>query len=76
MILIEPTIQVRFGRNLRRRALAAFLKQASEAARLNGEVAVLLTTDARLRRLNREFRGKDHPTDVLSFPPRNRSPRL
>jgi len=69
MILIEPTIQVRFGRNLRRRALAAFLKQASEAARLNGGVAVLLTTDARLRRLNREFRGKDHPTDVLSFPP-------
>jgi probable rRNA maturation factor len=28
----------------------------------------LVTTDAELRRLNREFRGKDYGTDVLSFP--------
>jgi rRNA maturation RNase YbeY len=29
---------------------------------------VLLTTDAALRKLNRNFRGKDQATDVLSFP--------
>ncbi len=28
----------------------------------------LVTTDVELRRLNRDFRGKDYPTDVLSFP--------
>ena len=28
----------------------------------------LITGDAELRRLNREFRRKDYPTDVLSFP--------
>ena len=28
----------------------------------------LITSDAELRRLNRDFRGKDYPTDVLSFP--------
>jgi probable rRNA maturation factor len=28
----------------------------------------LITTDAELRRLNREFRRKDEVTDVLSFP--------
>ena len=28
----------------------------------------LITTDSELRRLNREFRGKDRVTDVLSFP--------
>ena len=28
----------------------------------------LITGDAELRRLNREFRGKDEATDVLSFP--------
>ena len=29
---------------------------------------MLLTTDRRMRLLNRDFRGKDQPTDVLSFP--------
>lgn len=28
----------------------------------------LLTSDRRLRQLNRQFLGKDYPTDVLSFP--------
>jgi len=32
-----------------------------------GEVTVLLTRDAEMRRLNRSYRGKDRPTDVLSF---------
>jgi probable rRNA maturation factor len=31
-------------------------------------VTVLLTDDAEMRRLNREFRGHDKPTNVLSFP--------
>ena len=30
----------------------------------------LITGDAELRRLNRDFRGKDYATDVLSFPVR------
>lgn len=32
------------------------------------EVSVLLTSDARQQALNRDFRGKDAPTNVLSFP--------
>jgi probable rRNA maturation factor len=68
MILIEPTIQDRFGRALRQRALSAFLREASAAVGLRGEVSVLLTGDRRIRKLNREFRGKDKATDVLSFP--------
>ncbi len=50
------------------RALARFLRQAQAAARVRGEVSVLLTTDRKIRRLNRQFRGKDKATDVLSFP--------
>jgi probable rRNA maturation factor len=50
------------------RGLDAFLREAQTAVRLKGLVTVLLTTDAAIRRLNRTFRGKNKPTDVLSFP--------
>jgi probable rRNA maturation factor len=50
------------------RALARFLNQAQLAVRLKGHVTVLLTTDLTIRRLNREFRGQNKATDVLSFP--------
>lgn len=76
MILTEPAIQAKFGRTLQRRALAAFLAQASEAVRLQGHVSVLLTTDAAIRRLNRTFRHKDKATDVLSFPALEAAPAL
>jgi probable rRNA maturation factor len=33
-----------------------------------GEVSVLLTDDASIRALNRDWRGIDAPTNVLSFP--------
>jgi probable rRNA maturation factor len=33
-----------------------------------GEVSVVLTDDARMRAINREHRGQDKPTNVLSFP--------
>lgn len=50
------------------RTLARYLCAAQSAVGLRGEVSVLLTTDKAIRRLNRDFRGKDKPTDVLSFP--------
>lgn len=49
-------------------SLRSFVTRARHAIPLAGGVSVLLTGDAALRRLNREFRGKDKPTDVLSFP--------
>jgi probable rRNA maturation factor len=36
--------------------------------RFRTEFTCLVTTDAELKRLNREFRDKDYATDVLSFP--------
>lgn len=68
MILTESAIRAKYARQLRPRALAAFLADAAKAVRLRGEVSVLLTTDAEIRRLNRTFRHKDKATDVLSFP--------
>jgi probable rRNA maturation factor len=50
------------------RTLSRFLSAAQTAVRLRGQVTVLLTTDAAIRKLNRQFRGKNKATDVLSFP--------
>jgi probable rRNA maturation factor len=50
------------------RTLSRFLADAQAAVRLKGEVSVLLTTDAAIRKLNRQFRHKNKATDVLSFP--------
>jgi probable rRNA maturation factor len=36
--------------------------------RARGSMTVVLVSDARIRALNRQFRGKDYATDVLSFP--------
>ena len=60
------------NRQRRRRAdgarLVRVLRAAAGALRVSGEVALLLTSDAPVRRLNARYRGKDQPTDVLSFP--------
>jgi probable rRNA maturation factor len=53
---------------LSRSGLTRFLNGARRAVGLEGTVDVLLANDKRLRGLNREFRGKDTATDVLSFP--------
>ena len=50
------------------RTLARFLREAQTAVRLRGQVTVLLTSEAGIRKLNRHFRGIDKATDVLSFP--------
>jgi len=48
--------------------LRRVLAGAARALRVEGEIALVLTGDRAMRRLNRRFRGKDAPTDVLSFP--------
>jgi probable rRNA maturation factor len=49
-------------------ALDRFVARARRAAKLRAAVNVLVTSNAELKELNRRFRGKDQPTDVLSFP--------
>ena len=50
----------------------ALARTAAEAALVDreraGDLVILLTDDAALRELNRGHRGKDQPTNVLSFP--------
>ncbi len=49
------------------RGLAAWLVKIAPAS-ARGELCVALVSDRRMRALNRQFRGKDAVTDVLSFP--------
>lgn len=39
-----------------------------ESCPYESQVSLVLTDDDEIRRTNKEFRGIDHPTDVLSFP--------
>ena len=50
-----------------RRAAAAALK-AAPGLPANVELGVVLADDAFVRTLNRDYRGQDRATDVLSFP--------
>ena len=45
-----------------------FVREAQKLAKLAGEVDILISGNKRLQELNRRFRGKNKPTDVLSFP--------
>jgi probable rRNA maturation factor len=56
-----------------RRGAKAVIRQAIGAAAAmvptsGGELAIVLTHDSAVRALNRTWRGKDEPTNVLSFP--------
>jgi probable rRNA maturation factor len=48
--------------------LTRFVARARRSTKV-GVVNVLVTGSREMRGLNRRFRGKDKPTDVLSFPP-------
>lgn len=64
MIHIEAELP--FPENLIEQAARAALEH--EAQSPDAELSIVLTDDARLQQLNREYLGIDAPTDVLSFP--------
>ena len=62
----------RSAKTLLRRAIA---EAAAMVPATGGELAVVLTDDAAIRMLNRDWRGKDAATNVLSFPAQDRAAR-
>lgn len=50
------------------RHCAESLAAAKPEGYREGEVSLLLSSDEEIRELNRDWRGKDKPTNVLSFP--------
>lgn len=54
--------------DLATRAAAAVASLAPELANPRLSASLVFTTDADVHEMNREWRGKDKPTNVLSFP--------
>ena len=61
------TVDVVLPAGVRAPGLASWL-QAVAPVRARGEVTVAIVANSRVRDLNRRYRRKDAPTDVLSFP--------
>jgi probable rRNA maturation factor len=64
MIHIESKSPV--SKDLLKRAVNVAL--VHQSASLDSDLTIVLTDDARLHELNRDYLGVDAPTDVLSFP--------
>ena len=60
------------GQLLQRAARAALAHQKKSR---NANLSIVLTNDARLQKLNRDYLGIDAPTDVLSFPASESDPQ-
>jgi len=54
-------------RTLNRARLSRVLRSAAAGLRVEGELCLVFAGDRSLKRLNGRYRGKDRPTDVLSF---------
>jgi len=68
MVIFDPPISGASSRSVSAAQLQRFARRAQKLAEVQGEVDILIATNKRLRDLNRRFRHKDKPTDVLSFP--------
>lgn len=55
------------GRTIADGGLSRWLRSIAPA-RARGELSIAIVTDARIHALNKQYRGVDNPTDVLSFP--------
>ena len=65
LVLANPTGY----RDVPRRELRRWLQElVRELAPRAASLGVRFTSDREMQRMNRDFRGKDRPTDVLSFP--------
>lgn len=56
------------ARALAREAIAAALRESGRETRRGAEVCVHLVGDVHIRALNKQWRQRDAPTNVLSFP--------
>jgi len=67
-VIFDPASRAALGRRVTQRALRDFAGTLDKRVTRGRGFDCLITGDAELRRLNRQYRRKDYATDVLSFP--------
>jgi probable rRNA maturation factor len=68
MVIFEKAVSGASASGATAAQIQSFVRRAQALAKVPGEVDVLISSSERLRQLNRRFRRKNKPTDVLSFP--------
>jgi len=66
-IEIEVQIAAAYARLLSARRLREVVKEALRSEGGSGQVTLVITDDEGIQALNREYLGRDAPTDVLAF---------
>lgn len=72
-MILELNWEEKSIKEAERPRLAALLRKGMETALKlaggpeNGEIGLTLVDNSRIHELNRDYRGKDYPTDVISF---------
>ena len=71
-ISYSPALEKKFDERLIKSTILTALE--NQAAPKDATLSILLTDDEQIRSLNRDYRGFDAPTDVLSFEVHERDP--
>lgn len=64
-VLVEEDLDIDLDTEWLQRVIEKIL--LAENAPENAEISLVITGQERIQELNRQYRGKDRPTDVLSF---------
>ena len=73
-VIFDSSSRGALGRRVTQTALRDFALTLESRVAKKSSFDCLITGDAELRRLNRQFRRKNYPTDVLSFPSETGAP--
>jgi probable rRNA maturation factor len=65
---VEIRVNPQFASRIRRAPLVRVAERALRVERVRADVALYITGNTEIRKLNRIYHGTNAPTDVLSFP--------
>ena len=65
---VQVQLLAKFASRVQRARLAQIARKTLRVEQASASLTLYVTSDAEIRKLNRQFHGSNTPTDVLSFP--------